>query len=396
MNITIVGGGFGGVKAALELAESRENTVTLISDKTDFQYYPALYGAATGHNHLESWVPLEKIFKGKPNVELIQDTVTTINPDAKELGAQSGKKYTYEICILALGAVTTYFGIKGLDTYAYGIKSAEEIERLKDHLYDEITNDTSQESKRYVVIGAGPTGVELSSALGSYVKKVYAHYGKSSQGVRVDLLEAAPRILPKMTEKASRLVTKRLQKLGVTVQTGQAVEQATADSITVGGEPLTTHTIIWTSGVTNHSFFKENSQHFTLAKNNRVQVDEYMRAGKDIYVIGDNADTPYTGLAQTALHDAIFVAGNLKRQAAGRAMKKYKAVRPPVVVPVGENWAIFEWHGFCMGGWMASLLRRAADFIGYSDMLPLGQALGVWHASLVSHDDNVMPRPPKK
>ncbi len=395
MKITIVGGGFGGVKAALELAEDDRNTITLISDKTEFQYYPALYGAATGHNHLESWVPLEKIFSGKSNVMLVQDTIVTIDAEAKELGAASGQNYSYETCILALGAVTTYFGIEGLDTYAYGIKSSEEIEKLKAHLYEEITGNSSEESKRYVVIGAGSTGVELSSALGSYIKKIYDHYGMNSQGVCIDLLEAAPRILPKMTEKASRLATKRLKKLGVNVQTGQAVEQATADSIIVGGKPLTTHTVIWTSGVTNHSFFKENKL-FTLAKNGRVQVDEYLRASQDVYVIGDNADTPFTGLAQTALHDAIFVAGNLKRHAHGKPMKKYKAVKPPVVVPIGENWAIFEWHGFCMGGWIASILRRAADFIGYSDMLPLGQALGVWHASLISHDDNIMPEPPKK
>lgn len=395
MNILIVGGGFGGVKAALELSKDQANNITLVSDKPDFQYYPALYGAATGHNHLESWVPLQQIFNGRKNVALVQDSIISITPDKKKVTGASGSSYEYEKCILALGTVTTYFGIEGLETYAYGIKSAEEIEQLKHHLYEEIAQK-KEANRRYVVVGAGPTGVELAAALGSYIDRIHKHYQVDSGGIQVDLLEAAPRVLPKMSERASRLVTRRLKKLGVNVRTGQAVERATVDSIMVGGQPITSHTVIWTSGVMNHPFYKENSQHFTLSKNGRVQVNEYMQAAEGVYVIGDNADTQYTGLAQTALHDALFVSSNLIRERRGWSPKKYKAIRPPVVVPVGESWAVFEWHWLCMGGWVASLLRRAADLVGYSDMLPIGQALGVWHASLVSHDDNIMPEPPQK
>jgi NADH:quinone reductase (non-electrogenic) len=390
MNVTIVGGGFGGVKTALELAKHKENQITLISDKPDFQYYPALYGAATGHNHLESWVPLSEIFAGKSNITLKQDTITSVEPSAKTLGGASGAMYPYEKCVLALGAVTTYFGIEGLDIYAYGIKSEEEIERLKQHLYSDIV-ERKVIDKRYVVIGGGPTGVELAAALGSYVAKIYKYYGIENPGIQIDLIEAAPRILPKMHEKSSHAAMKRLKKLGVNVQVGQAVEQATADSIMVGGQPISSHTIIWTSGVANHPFFKEHATIFKLAKNGKVEVDEFMKAADNLYVIGDNAATPFTGLAQTALHDALFVSANLMREAEGKQPKKYRAVKPPVVVPIGENWAVFEWHWLRMHGWIASLLRRAADLIGYSDMLPLGQALGVWHASLVSHDDDLMP-----
>ena len=101
--------------------------------------------------------------------------------------------------------------------------------------------------------------------------------------------------------------------MGVRVQTGKAVEAATAEDLTVSGKRIDSRTVIWTSGVANNPFFKDNAEHFNLVKNGRVEVDEYMRAGKDLYIIGDNANTPYTGLAQTALHDAIFVTENLKR-----------------------------------------------------------------------------------
>jgi len=395
MNITIVGGGFGGVKTALELAEDKSNQITLITDKPDFQYYPALYSAATGHSHLESWVPLGTIFAGKHNVHVHIDSIESIDPKAKTLKGDSGVVYDYERCILALGTVTTYFGIKGLETYAYGIKSAPEIKRLKQHVYVDIAENHTTD-KHYIIVGAGPTGVELAAALGSYLARMCEHYGIEKPDLKIDLIEAAPRILPRMSEKSSKKVQKRLEKLGVNVQTGKTVEAASADDLTVSGNSIDSRTIIWTSGVANHPFYKNNAEHFEFAKNGRIVVDKYMQAGKNIYVIGDNAATPYTGLAQTALHDAMFVSGNLKRQAKHKKPRTYKAVMPPVVVPVGENWAVFEWHGLRLYGWMASLLRRAADIIGYSDMLPLGQALGVWRASTIMEDDYFTPTSPGK
>lgn len=391
MNVTIVGGGFGGIKAALELSSDHSIQITLISDRPDFQYYPALYSSATGHSHLESWVPLSTIFADKKNIRVVLDTVTAIDPTTKELKTKSGKTYAYERCILALGVVTTYFGIEGLETYSFGIKSQEEIERLKKHLYTDITEKHDMD-KHYVVIGAGPTGVELSAALGSYITRICERSDVNCQRPpQIDLLEAAPRILPRMSEKSSEIVLKRLQSLGVAVHTSEVVESATAEQVMVGGESIKSRTVIWTAGVTNHPFYKEQGKVFNLEKNGRVKVDEYMLAAPDIYVIGDNASTPYTGLAQTALHDALFVAKNIKREVNGHEIKKYKAVKPPVVVPVGENWAILEWHSIRISGWLGSILRRIADFIGYNDMLPLGQALGVWRASMVMEDDYTPP-----
>jgi len=390
MNITIVGGGFGGVKTALELSKDTRNHITLVSDKPDFQYYPALYSAATGHSHLESWVPLGEIFAGRKNIHVHIDEIRTIDPNAKKLTGKTGTVYEYEACVLALGSVTTYFGIEGLETYSYGIKSADEIRRLKQHLYEDIAERQKLE-RHYVVIGGGPTGVELAAALGSYIARLCEHYDVSRQRIHVDLIEAAPRILPKMNEKTSAIVSRRLAKLGVAVQTGKAVESANADHIMVNGEPIKSQTVIWTSGVANHPFFKANADHFSFAKNGRIEVDEYMKTNDNVYVIGDNAATPYTGLAQTALHDALFVADNFKRLQNGKSLKKYKAVKPPVVVPVGERWAVFEWHRLRVYGWLAAIVRRAADFVGYNDMLPLGQALGVWRASTVMEDDYFTP-----
>lgn len=386
MNITIVGGGFGGVKTALELAKQPHNNITLISDKTDFQYYPALYGTATGGSHLQSWVPLGEIFAGKNNVQVYIDTITAVDPDQKTVTGGSGKAYAYHELVLALGTVTTYFGIEGLDSYAYGIKSAEEIKKLKRHLSTEMDEHRSM-VKDYVIVGAGPTGVELAAALGSYLKRLRVHYKLPHRTVKIHLVEAASRVLPRMSEASSRKVEKRLKKLGVMVQTNKKVESETADILMVSGKPIKSSTVIWTSGVANHPFYTANQAHFAFAKNGKIIVDEYMRVTKHIYVIGDNAATPFSGLAQTALHDAFFVASNFTRQSKGKQLKKYNVVWPPVVVPVGENWAAFEWHSIHLSGRLASVIRRLSDMVGYSDILPLGQALGVWRAGKVMEDD---------
>jgi NADH dehydrogenase len=387
MNITIVGGGFGGVKAALELAKHANNQITLISDKPDFQYYPALYGTATGGSHLQSWVPLSEIFANYLNITVQLDAIETIDKTRKTLTGTSGVVYTYETVILALGSVTTYFGIDGLETFAYGIKSAKEIDHLKQHLYAEFT-EKGRIDGNFVIVGAGPTGVELAAALGSYLRRLADHYGKPSHDMKISLVEAAPRVLPKMSEKTSHKVARRLHKLGVHVEVDKKVESATVDTLMVSGKPIKTHTVIWTSGVANHPFYKNNAAQFQLARNGRVIVDEHMQIGEHVYVIGDNAVTPFGGLAQTALHDALFVSRDIQRVVRGKSRRSYKAVMPPSVVPVGENWAVFEWHKIHLYGWLASLIRRAADFIGYNDILPLGQALGVWHAQRIKEEDN--------
>lgn len=387
MNITIVGGGFAGVKTALELSKDARFNITLISDKDDFQYYPALYSTATGHSHLESWVPLETIFRGKSQVKLISDTITELDVKKRTVIGESGKVYHYDRVVFALGTVTTFFGIKGLDEFAHGIKSAGEIAELQAHLRDELTNRHTPDS-HYVIVGAGPTGVELAAAMGAYLRRLCVKYKLENHPISIDLVEAAPRVLPRMSERASALVANRLHKLGVTVYTNTAVKSESARELKMGDITIKSRTVIWTSGVANHPFFGAQGETFSFAPNKRVVVDEYMMAAKNVYVLGDNAATPFTGLAQTALHDALFVGRNLRRELNGKPLRKYKVVKPPVVVPVGPFWSIFEWHGLRVTGLLGAWLRRAADFMGYHDILPIGQALGAWRASRVYQDDD--------
>lgn len=390
MNITIIGAGFAGVKAALELAKDKKNHITVITDKPEFQYYPALYSSATGHSHLESWVPLGEIFAERDNIHVYIDRIIGIDDQKKRLTGATGAVYDYHTCVIAVGTVTTYFGIPGLDQYSYGIKSAAEIRRLKERIYEDLVGHGKLDHN-YVVVGGGPTGVELAGALGTYLHRLSKYYGIGSKSVSIRLVEAAPRLLPRSHERVSARVQRRLEKLDVKVQTGAMVQEQTADSLLISGKPLASHTVIWTSGVANNPLFSAHPGIFTLAKNGRVVVDKYLRAAKGIYVLGDNAATPFTGLAQTALHDATFLAQNFRRRANGQSMKAYKAVQPPSVVPVGSNWAAFEWKKLRLYGWPASVIRRAADLMGYHDILPIGQAIRPWAAARQHEKDFFAP-----
>ena len=371
--VTIVGGGFGGVRTALELAKDKNMRITLISDREDFQYYPNLYNTATGHSARPSWIPLRQMFENMTNVTIIKDTINKIEPNTKRIYGSEGI-YSYKTIIFALGSVTTYFGIEGLDNYSYGIKSEEEICALQQHIFDEMS-DGSDDEKHYVIVGGGPTGVELAGALGEYIRNVRRRYNIRKQRVSINLIEAAPRVLPRMSAKSSLLVEKRLKRLGVHVQTNMKVSRQTAQSLIVNGKPLTTQTVIWTSGVANAPFFKNNPEVFTLNERRKVVVNQYMQAHPGVFVIGDNAATPYAGLAQTALHDAIYVAKQIRDK---KHRKPYKAVMPASVLPVGKNWAVFEYGKLRLSGWPASLIRSSADFIGYNDLLPLGWAFESW------------------
>jgi len=384
--LVIVGGGFGGVKTALRLAKEKNLDITLISDKDHFLYYPALYATATGGSHLQSVALLADIFSAFPQVRIIQDTVAGLDAQRHHITTVQGKHYEYDYVVLAIGVVTSYFGIEGLAEFSYGIKSYPEVKRFKKHLHDELVADRELD-KNYMVVGAGPTGVELSAAMESYLEAIAHNHKIRKRKVHVNLIEAAPRVLPRMSERASQAVEQRLKSVGVRVMTNKKVESQDDDSIIISGKDIPSRTVVWTSGVSNHPFYKEHSDLFKLAPNGRVIVDSHLEGAPNVYVIGDNAATQYTGLAQTALHDAIFVSKVIGARLHGRAMPMYKAKNPPVVIPVGKNWAIFEWHKLRFGGWAASIVRRMADAIGYHDVLPIGQALGAWKAEYVQEED---------
>jgi len=383
--IVIAGGGFGGVRAARQLARLTGVEITLISDSEAFTYYPQLYHAATGGSRAESAILLSQLLAGTA-VRIVTDSVTKLDHAKKELTTASKNIYKYDELILALGSVTNYFGIKGLEEFAYNIKSIDGAERFKRHLHTQLV-DEKRPDAHYVVVGGGPTGVELAGALGEYLRRIMRMHGMATPNYRIELIEAAPRLLPRLPEAQAQRIQKRLESLGVHVSVGTVVEGESATGLRLKGEVMETQTVVWTAGVANNPFYKHNASEFSLAKNGRVEVDVHMEARPDVYVIGDNASTPFGGLAQTAVADANFVASDIARKLAGQSRPAYQSKPGVSVIPVGSRWAAVQWGSLQLYGFSGWILRRLADLVAYSDIESWMQALRVWGQDGRHEDD---------
>ena len=254
-HIVIVGGGFGGIRAALALAKKRipKLKITLISSKPHFEYNPALYRYVTGSSAVEVCIPFEEIFAGLP-VEIVIDTVTALDRGARMLTATSGKTYVYDSLVLALGSETTYFGIPGLKENSFGMKTVDEAKRLREHINkvlllckEDIEKGTSlMHDATFVVIGAGATGVEMAGRLIEYARKVARKIGVDPALVSVTIIEAAPRILQALPQEFTDPIDKHLRKLGVSIMLSTAVMRQDVEEVFLKDVEMMTSTVIWT------------------------------------------------------------------------------------------------------------------------------------------------------
>lgn len=370
--IVIVGGGFAGISAALKLANRRGVAVKLVSDRSFFEYRPSLYRSATGRSPLEVAIPLRDFFGFAKNIEVIKDKITQLDSNAKTVTAEFGACYQYDELILALGAVTAYFGVKGLEEHSFGVKSIHEALELKRHIHQQLMLD--KPDRHYVVVGAGATGVELSAEMVGYIQTVYEKHDISHRAT-VNLIEAAPRAMPALPEDMSKRIDRRLTELGVKTFYDTAVQSETAASLELADGSIKSRTVVWTAGVTNNSFYLQFPDLFKFGRGGRVEVDEFFEASPNIYVLGDSANSEYSGMAQTAMRGGKFVAKNILRARLNKAPKPHKAKRPVYATPVGPGWAAVLWGKFRFYGRSGSTLRALADIRFYFTTLPIRKAM---------------------
>ncbi len=381
--IVVVGGGFGGLKAALDLSRNSEFHVTLISDKPYFRYNPTLYHTATGGLFKQSIITLKSILEGG-SIEFVEGEMVGIDSEKKTIALKDKTVVDYDTAVLALGSVANYFGIKGMQENSYSIKSLDEVARFKEHLHRQLEDDKKPDLN-YIIVGAGPTGIELAGVLPNYIRRLMKDHGITHRKVNVTIVEASPRLLPRSNPRISRAVAKRLKSLGVKVLLGKSVQEADDDSLLIDGKDVPSKTIIWTAGTANHPFYKAAG--FELNERGKVKVDEHLMAKKDIYVIGDNADTPFSGMAQTALHDALYVTHDIEARHHGNPGEKYTLKTPAYVIPVGHGWAAFEWKKIVIIGKLGWVIRQAADWVGFSDIEPWWKATKQWATEFGEEED---------
>ncbi len=383
--VLVVGGGFGGVAGALELAKRRDPRldVMLITNKPHFEYTPMLYRVVTGRSPLEVCVPLTEIFRDRP-VEVVVDELISFDPSLRTAQGMSGRRYDYDYAVLALGSETAYFNLPGLAEFSFGFKSIKEALRLEQHIHQLFSQclDEKLETElkvcllHLVIVGAGPSGVELAGELAGYLKQLSRHYKVAHDLVTIDLFEGAPRVLPSLPPAVSGLAAQRLRRLGVNIFLNRALVKEEAEQIVVKGLSTKTKTVIWTAGVKPNSFYQKISG-LTLDQRGRVVVDEHLRAQKfsDLFIIGDGAATTFTGMAQTAGHNGRAAAANVILSAAKQPLKIYHPKKPYYAVPIGRGWAVTKLGPFVIAGRLGWFVRRLADFRYFLSILTVGQAI---------------------
>lgn len=375
-HVLIAGGGFAGIRLARKLKKQKNLSVTVVNSSPDFKYCPALYRAATGYKMGTARIPLEWMLLDVENADLLVDTLTSVDIDKQSATCSSGKKLTFDYVAFALGSNTTYFSIEGLHEHAFGIKSGDEVEELRKHLHEQVSRQPQAE-RNYVVVGGGPTGVELSAALGSYLKKISKKHGVQQSKIKIWLVEAKPSILPSMSKKASLSATRRLKKLGVELLLETTVKKESLHQLSTSAGPIKTDTVIWTAGTMLNDFYSKNSG-FTIDSHHKITVNKHLESAKDVYVMGDNASTRFSGLAQTAIKHANFVAKDIVAKETKKQRPTTYESKPIQIVPVGHKWAVAQYGSFSFKGRFAHLLRWFADYVGYGDVMGYLRAITIW------------------
>ena len=381
--VVIVGGGFGGLQLAKHL-NPRLFQVVLIDKENYHTFQPLLYQVATAGLEPDSIAyPLRKIFQKRPNFYFRMTEVEKVDPDEKFIFSSIGK-LPYDHLVLATGTVTNFFGNDKLEKIAMGMKSVPEALNIRSLILQNfeaaLLTDNFKEREalmNIVIVGAGPTGVELSGALAELRNHVLPkdYPDLDFRRMSINLVEGADQVLPVMSDSSSKKAQKYLDKLGVQVWLNTMVKNYDGFEIDTGGKPMFTKTLIWAAGVQCEEMNGISSDH--LARGNRIKVDRFNRVeGYDsLYAVGDLAymETPLfpksmPQVAQPAIQQGKALAKNLTRMVKGKEMKEFEYNDPGTMATIGRTRAVVEIGKFKSQGafaWLIWMFVHLMALVGF-------------------------------
>ncbi len=387
-HIVIIGGGFGGLSAAKVLAR-KDVRVTLIDKRNYHLFQPLLYQVAmAGLSPAEIAYPLRALLGRYPNVQILLGEVLEINKDQKWIRTETNQ-IDFDYLILACGSTYTYFSSPQWEPFAPGLKTitqAIEIRKRVFLAFEKAERETDPIKREpyltFVVVGGGPTGVELAGSLGEItrfsIQKDFENI-KTHQ-TKIILVEAGKRILPSMSEALSSEAMKELAQLGVEVRLNSMVSHIDETGITVAGEFIPSTTILWAAGVAANPLNKKLETE--LDRQGRVMVTRTLSLPQhsDIFVIGDQAHyewgpdkTPLPGLAPVAMQQGRFVANFIHRKSLGKSLPTFfPYVDKGQMATIGRSRAVAMFRGLEMSGfiaWMGWLLIHIYYLIGFKNRI---------------------------
>src|SRR5437016_2677327 len=326
--IIIVGAGFGGLAAAKALKNTPAEI--LLIDRTNHHLFqPLLYQVATSVlTPGQIATPIRSVLRNQKNTTVIMGEVTGVDKNQKCVIVSDADRQNvpigYDYLILATGASHSYFGHNEFAEYAPGLKSLADAEAARNKILQAFELAEAEEDPArhrdlltFVLIGAGPTGVEMAGALAVFVRTTLKSDFRriNPASARIVLVDMASRVLPPFSESLSRAAKQRLENLGVEVRLGHSVDQIDADGIVVAGERIASKTVIWTAGVAPSPAGKWLNAETDRAGRVRIQKDLTVPEHPEIFVVGDTASLdqdgkPLPGVAQVAMQQGRY-AGKL-------------------------------------------------------------------------------------
>lgn len=373
--VVIVGAGFGGLAAAVALADAP--VVVRLIDKHNYHLFqPLLYQVATAAlTPADIAWPIRNIVRHQRNTSVLLGRVTGVDVKTREV-LIGERRMAYDYLILATGARHAYFGRDDWEPFAPGLKKIEDATAIRRRILEafelaEAETDLTKHRQllSFVVVGGGPTGVEMAGAIAELARKALAADFRNidPRAARIALVEAGPRLLPTFPDRLSEAARRSLERLGVDVLLGEPVSHCDAEGVVVAGRRLLAGTVIWAAGVAASPAAKWLGADKDRAGRVVVEADLSLPGWPDVFVIGDTAlarnadDKPLPGTAAVAKQQGRYVGRLIRDRANGRQdAPPFRYRHYGRLATIGRNAAVADLGKVRLSGWFAWVLWSVA------------------------------------
>src|SRR5450432_4555893 len=367
-HVVIVGAGFGGLETAFRLAGT-PTSITLIDRRNHHLFQPLLYQVATASLATSeiAW-PIRHLLRDRPEVTTLLGNVTGVDMNKRQVLLEGGDALPYDTLVLATGARHAYFGHDEWEPFAPGLKTLEDATTLRRRIlvaFERAERETDPLKRAalltFVIIGAGPTGVELAGTIAELAQHTLRPDFRNidTRKARVVLIEAGPRVLAGFADDLSAYAQAALESVGVEVMLGQAVTECSADGVMYGGKKLDTKTIIWAAGVRASPAAEWLGAPADRAGRLQVLPDLTVPGHPDIFAIGDTVTIngpdgkPVPGIAPAAKQQGRYVAAAIKTRLNGGALSPFHYQHAGSLAQIGKRKAVIDFGRIKLRGTVA-------------------------------------------
>ena len=383
LNVVVIGGGFGGLKF-LQRARSSKIQFTLIDKQNHHLFQPLLYQVATAVlSPANIAFPIRRMFKNFKNVKVILDEATDINREDKTVTISSGEKIKYDQLIVSTGSRHSYFGNDDWSEYSNGLKGINDALQIRERLlraFEKAENEKNIEKRNkylnFVVVGGGPTGVEMAGSIAEIAYKNMKEEFRNfkSSDANVYLIEATEKILPMYSDRLSGKAEKYLIDFGVQVRTNEKVIKIENDLVVTDKESIETDNVIWAAGNEASPIIKKLNTKTDSEGRAIVDPDCSIKEDGNVFVIGDAANyknknnSTLPGIAPVAIQQGKYLAKIIKNKTLKQDRKPFKYYDKGMMATVGRYKAIGKIGNIEISGFIAWLFWSAIHIlylIGY-------------------------------